>query len=240
ARLARSASATATLDGVIVSPDLPEEYGFLLEDGPQPRLRALNRARMEQICATIAAVSPAGRPLLLKNPWDYAGNFRLVKSLFPAAKFIFLLRDPLAVVNSQLRAVREMLGEPNPYAALLAPWYARLLERPRLRRALHALYAGPTGLRITRRHVARAAAYHIANIGALPADDVFTLRYEDLCAAPQRWVERMVRFSRTTAARCAGDEPLIAPRRAELLPEVQRNAARIRGQLRAYCAWYGY
>ncbi|NJN19548.1 MAG: sulfotransferase, partial [Oscillochloris sp.] len=42
ARLGALGISDRKLDGVIVSPDLPEEYGFLLEDGPQPRLRAHN------------------------------------------------------------------------------------------------------------------------------------------------------------------------------------------------------
>lgn len=183
------------IDDVVVSPDLPEEYGFVIEDRPRPQLCSANLSRFAQMCRKLKLIGGAEKPILLKSPWD-ALNFIYLKQSFPEAKFIFIHRHPLAVIDSQLRAIRSMLESRNEYAALIAPWYSKL-TRSRMRLAAARMIFSPRlplGQRIALRHVSRVTGYFLQNVGKLPKADYFSLRYEDLCSDPRVTMEAALRF----------------------------------------------
>lgn len=185
------------IDNVVVSPDLPEEYGFIIEDSPRPQLRLANLMRFNEMCRKLRVIGGAEKPILLKSPWD-ALNFIYLKQIFPAAKFIFIHRHPLAVIDSQLRAIRSMLESRNEYAASVAPWYARL-TRSRMRLAAARMIFSPRlplGQRIALRHVSRMTRYFLQNVDKLPKADYFSLRYEDLCREPRGTMEELLHFLR--------------------------------------------
>lgn len=71
------------IDGVRVTPDLPEEYGFLLSPTYRAQITPATLPRFVELCRKVQLVSDLDRPLLLKNPWDYFLNFMYVKAAFP-------------------------------------------------------------------------------------------------------------------------------------------------------------
>jgi Sulfotransferase family len=88
------------IDRVMATPDLPEEYGFILKNvaGDNSCITKQNLPVFQQLCRKIQFASDPDKPLLLKNPWDLP-QFMYVKSVVPNAKFIFIHRHPIHVIN---------------------------------------------------------------------------------------------------------------------------------------------
>ena len=232
------------IDHVAVTPDLPEEYGFRLPvGGPRPRLRLRpgNLSTFIELCRKVQHTSVRPRPLLLKSPWDVT-NFVYLKSTFPGAKFILIHRDPIHVINSQLRAARALLAEKNAYVALLARWYAQLFERPVQLFAARLLFSShlDLGLRIGTRHVVRATTYFLQHVDSLPKTDHISIRYEDLCEDPERSVFRILKFLDLKHRSTLAYDTFIEPRSLRLLPEIARKYDRICRKLQPYFAYHGY
>ena len=235
--LARRGLTDRVIDGMMVTPDLPEEYGFVIDSAPRPRLRSSTLPALIDLCRRLR-LTGGDRPVLLKNPWDVLG-FAFVKQSLPRAKLIFVHRHPLAVMSSQLAASRSLFAARNEYVALLSPWYRNLFDQPvRLRLARAA--SGRPGPRIVSRHVKKVTRYYLEHIDAVPSGDYVELRYEDLCAAPAAMIAKVLKFLAlpTDAAACAAD--VVRPRRAAVLPEVLERYRQVRQGMAAYCTRHGY
>ena len=216
------------LDGVQVSPDLPEEYGFLLEQNLQPQLTSENLPRFDELCRKIQFVSDRGKPLLLKNPWDFT-NFTYVKEVFPECRFIFLQRHPVHLVNSQVKAARQLYETKSPYHALLDRTYDRIWKQPLRLALIRFLFSSrfDLGYRIALRHVTRATRYFLDHIQPLAERDYVSLRFEDLCANPLATVRQVLRFLGIEARADLSYDGFIQARHAPLLAEVQRHESSI-------------
>jgi Sulfotransferase family len=230
------------IDGVAVTPDLPEEYGFVLGAAYRSPLTPRNLPRFVELCKKVQFVSRPDVPLLLKNPWDYFLNYMYVKKEFPQAKFIFIHRDPIYVINSQLRAVRALLKTRNAYLALISRWYARLYERPLQRLAARAAFSARTGLGLymTTRHVVQATNYYLQYVGSLSNADYITIRYEDLCRSPAASVTQVLEFFGLEPPAGRAYSSLIRPRPVHLLEEVTRAYDQVTRQLQPYLSRHGY
>jgi Sulfotransferase family len=183
----------ARFDGVEISPDFPEEYGFLLGDRQQLTPRTL--PRFLELARKVQLIAEADRPLLLKNPWD-SRRFLYIKKVFPDSRFIFIHRNPVEVVGSLLEGMRSLLRSRNAYHALLSEGYDRLMGRP-LRRALaRTLFSSRFGMgpRVVGWQVARTARYFLDNVRSLPEADHLSVRYEDLCQDPGAVIHRILAF----------------------------------------------
>ncbi len=240
---AREGLTDRIIDGVGVTPDLPEEYGFILKDGGfRLQLTPRSLPKLVELCKKVQFVSDPAKPVLLKNPWDYFLNFMYVKSAFPEAKFIFLHREPLHVINSQLKAVRSSLATQSAYNDLIAAWYSRIYRQPAKRAATRMLFSEhfDMGVRIVIRHVVRGLTYFMQHIDSLPTSDHISIRYEDVCAEPRATLEHILSFLGLQERSNVPYETLIDPRPLRLLPEVVRKAAVVRKQLQPYYVQYGY
>lgn len=237
---ARLGLASRVIDGVQVTPELPEEYGFVIDRSSRPHLRPSTLPRLVELGRKLR-VTGGDRPVLLKNPWDVL-RFAYVKEALPRARFVFIHRHPLNVMSSQLEATRSLFRSRNEYVALLSPWYRRLFERPsalRLTRLMSTARLG-IGARVVGRHVTRMARYYVENIRRLPERDYIETRYEDLCAEPDHTLRRLLSF---LDVRDGGDlraRDVVRPRGAAVLPEIQARYRRIRSDLADYCAAQGY
>src|SRR5258708_35815272 len=111
----------------------------------------------------------------MKTPWDQS-NFAEIKRLVPDAMLVILHRPPARVVNSQLKAARQLLAVPrNEYIAMLSPSYVRLFRRPALLRLARWLFdpkrrMGLKGL--IRRHAKSVRAVQ-SRSAEIPAADRF-------------------------------------------------------------------
>jgi hypothetical protein len=230
------------IDGVAVTPDTPEEYGFILKNaGYRPQLSRSSLPKFDELCKKIQSISASGRPLLLKNPRDFR-NFMYVKDVFPESKFIFIHRHPLQVINSQLRAMRSLLVSQNLYTGLLDRQYAKLFERPVRLFMIRQLFSPRVhlGLRRVTRGMVRGTTYFVENIGSLLNTEAISVTYENLCADPAMHVARILQFLGLPRSAPLADDALVAPRHLELLPELVPRQHSICRKLQPYCACCGY
>lgn len=231
----------ARFDGVGVSPDSPEEYGFALTDGHLLRLGRKTLPRFVELCRKVQFVSEPGRPLLLKNPWDY-GQFLYVKRQFPESRFIFLHRNPADVIRSMSSGMTTLLAEKNAYHALVARFYDRMMDRPLRRGLTRALYSPGLGLgsRLIRWHVRRTARYFLENVGRLPESDHVGVRYEDLCREPAAEVARILSFLELPANTAVPYEQFVRPGRTKGRSTLEQRHALDRLNLQPYLERCGY
>jgi Sulfotransferase family len=240
-RFAEVGVSNRVFDGVRVTPDLPEEYGFVIEDSPRPQLTPSNRGRLVELCQKLRLIGGSDKPVLLKNPWDVL-SFVFLKESFPEAKLIFLQRHPLAVVNSQLRAIRSLMESHHDYHRLIAPWYPRLWDSRIRRHFMRQVFSSrlPLWRYIVPRHVARAANYFMANFNRIPAADAICFRYEDICSNPSDNIQAILRFLEIEPEAGVDYAGLIDKRPTNLLPEVVRYRTQILRPMQPYLDRFHY
>lgn len=227
-------------DNVKITPDIPEEYAYALDhQGPRPRLSPRNLEGFQRFCRSIAATQDPARPVLLKNPFD-ADNFLYMQQALPAALFIYIHRDPVDVVSSQVRAFRSLLEKRNEYVALVVEHYRRLYERPFKLAWVRLLCSDRLPLLVddVARNVARVND-HMLRHGEEMGNRCFNLTYAQLCAAPARTIAAILDFLGWRDVPDRSDAGLVKPRGADLPPQVEARRQRIRARNAEYCRRFG-
>ena len=232
-----------TIDRVVATPTLPEEYGFILKNmvGDESFITPKNLTVFRQMCRKIQFSSDFDKPLLLKNPWDFP-QFMYVKTSIPNAKFIFINRHPIHVINSKLKAARTLLSSWNPYVDLIAKWYRQIFNNP-IKRNLYKLFYSnyfDLGLRRVTTQSIKSTTYYLKNIEKLADADYISVRYEDLCQEPETTIQSILVFLGLEARSTLEYQKLIRPRSIDLLPEVQRQYEQIHQKLHVYFDYEGY
>jgi LPS sulfotransferase NodH len=228
-------------DSVPIGPDLPEEYAYALRyQGRRPRLDDRNLDSFFEFCRDVTAIQDPARPLLLKNPFD-VDNFVYMRRVLPGAQFVYIHRNPVDVINSQVRTIRSLLDRKNEYVALVHARYRALFEQPLKLAAARAMYSGrlPVLVAQVSRSVARINDYFLRH-GAELGDRGLDLTYEELCAEPGRTMARILDFVGVRDGSARDYAALIKPRDAALLPEVARRRERIRARNAEYCRRFGF
>jgi hypothetical protein len=223
-----------------INADLPEEYAWALQhQGRRPRLDAANLPSFLEFCRDVTVCQDPARPLLLKNPFDVANSLFMART-FPAARFVHIHRNPVDVINSQVRAVRSLLAQKNEYVALLVRRYRALYERPAALAAVRFFYSPRWPVLVTQvaRNVARSNDYILRHRKVL-ADRQLSLTYDDLCVRPAETMARILSFVGARLASTPDYAALIRPRESVLLDEVVARRTRIRARNADYCRWFG-
>lgn len=259
-------------DDVEVSSDYPEEYGFVHEHAESENTppnkdilfknlkKLLRRQRTALLfdslqldseklplfiesCKKIQFISDPDRPLLLKNPWDFP-NFIYLKEAFPKAKFIFIHRHPVSVINSQLKALRSILSTKSPYVATQSRMYVQLFNNPILLSILRMLVFSPmlSNLRsqLLTMNLAHRATYFMDNIHLLPDTDYICIKYEDICKEPQTLMPAIFQFLGVSPSLNTNYSTLVRPRPLRLLPEIAHNYNYICENLQSYLIYQAY
>lgn len=233
-------------DNINVTPDLPEEYGFILKRGGSvvspPWLAKQNRASLVDLCRKIQFVADdPTRPVLLKNPWD-ASNFMFLKQAFPEARFIFIHRHPIPVINSKLKAMRSIFESKNHYSALLDPSYGELFDSPLRLSLAKSAFPSFLGLdvRILLTYTWWGVRYFMKNMDGVPAGDTISIRYEDLCQEPEQAINSILAFINTEPNHNLDYKALIQPRPLKLTPTVAQHKQKIQARLKPYLDFNGY
>ena len=156
------------------------------------------------------------------------------QKMLPQAKFIFIHRHPLPVLNSYLQSFGALMDTKSSYWALLDPGYARFFTRPSLRRMLATVSMRTnwyTRLVLTR--LIASFCYYLDNIAHIPQDQYVAIRYEDLCDDPQGCLASLgTRLNLNIVPRVP--EHFVAPRHLSILPRVARQYHRQRDALMPY------
>jgi len=227
---------TRKIDAVPVSEDLPEEYGFLL---PGRRLTPETAPVLASVHRDIAGADAPGARHLLRNPWDLA-RAPMILELFPGASFVFVVRDPIETIDSQLQATRALFAEPSDYHALLDPSYRRMLRRP-LRFALYRFLTGRARMADTlTRSFARSTARWLGSLERLPPERWLVTRYEDLVADPTKELGRMYAFLGLSPERIPAIAREIRPGTRTLHRDVVARIGKIRRRTRRFGERFGY
>jgi len=228
-----------SFDRVQVTPELPEEYSFILKRfgsfWAQPRLTKKNLPLLRELCQKIVCVGAPNLPVLLKSPWDFP-NARLIQQRLPNAKFVFIPRHPLEVLNSKTKAMRNILASRNSYSALLDRSYAELFNHPwQLRLARLTLpQAGGIDFWQLLAYEWWACNQFLAAEKTLPVDNQISIRYPDLCADPAAVINNVLTFLQVQPEKALTTPERLAPRPLQLLPEVAKHQKLVERVLQPY------
>ncbi len=248
----RSNQADRLIDRLPVGADLPEEYRFVLDTGPvdlvrrikdivfAPHLTPRTKDKFIELCRKKQFLSGARKPLLLKNPSDFYGNFLNLSDMFPGQKFVILHRHPLRILNSLVVNWDRAFQTKSHYLSLLDPQYASLFDHhPSARLIMRGLVKSRIGSKILFSGIVEGLLYYIAHIDELPADSFIELRYEDLCSAPEHHLERIGAFLGLDLKPRAPIRS-IQPRRQDILAVTRRCYAKRAAALAPYLARFDY
>lgn len=192
------------IDSVPVSAAEVEEYGYLLRRRfGSFKLSEQSAEFFAQMCQKLLAVQPGSRAVLLKNPWD-TGSAPWIARRFPEARFIYISREPIAVLNSMLNALLSYLEGPQHYLEML-------LDRGDGRASYRSGYLVWLGLRGLRRLLGRRAIAYLARpllarvvagqvasyrreLAKMPAKQALELDYSALRAGPDALMAELEPF----------------------------------------------
>jgi len=111
--------ATRLTDSISLSHAMLEEYGWVLKRRAGAfHTNTKTASQLQEICRKLQFISPSAKAILLKNPWD-TGHASNILSIYPDARFIFLQRDPVAIVNSQFRIAKYFSETKDPFVNML-------------------------------------------------------------------------------------------------------------------------
>lgn len=242
--LAAKETSDRGIDAIPASADTPEEYGLIIASAlGQPGLRygrpdttPATLPALLEICAKKALLEGTDKPLLLKNPPDYADAVPLLARAFPEARFIAVQRHPLPTLDSQVRSWRAALLRRNEYLALVDPGYRALFEAPGPRMRLGLFLHSAPGVDWLAERILRS---HLAFLSQAPLLEgrLLTLRYEDLCADQAGQFQRLSAFLGSELPVPAGRP---APRQCEPGGEALRAYRALAERFAPYLAMCGY
>ena len=107
------------LDSVWVEDTTVEEYGWLLRnESYHISIHQTNKDYFAQICKKLLALNPNAQSVLMKSPWD-TGNAKQILEWFPNARFIYITRDPIFILNSQINAFLTLVTGSQPFQTML-------------------------------------------------------------------------------------------------------------------------
>ena len=235
--LAARGVADRGIDGTPVGPHAPEEYAFILRKfagswGTRPAAVPLLR----EILAKLTALHPTAPALLLKNPFDFAHAPALLGA-FPDARFVFIRRDPLRVLNSQFRNHFVYRRGEEPYLALLLAgiplWELNFAVLAAADRWLPDGLYQALAVQAIQRGLQTQLGRHYATLDRLPAGRYVEVSYEAMLADPPATLGRVREFL-GLPWRPDAVMPAPRPRVEDLQPAVAAHAPAVRRALAAF------
>jgi len=194
------------VDARELSPDLPEEYGWLLRDVgrvPAPNVRARTVPALLEIIERLTAQG-GGRAVVLKNPWDF-GRERALLDLHPNAS-ILLVRRSMPAVNASRRRATRRYGRSGAYISALMrerPGVRILISGVRRKRSLAMITSSAEWAARVRVLVFLRGAHR------LPLERVAFISYDELAAGEEGadWAAHIIdpeRFNRALRSKLWG------------------------------------
>ncbi len=228
------------VDDIALSHATVEEYGwFLKRYGASPRLERRTAGLFAEACRKLRALEPEAEAVIGKNPWD-TGFAPRIRELFPDARFVWIRRHPLRILQSQFRNALIFGAGPAPYLELLMEGFPAARGVIGWQRTLYKMVGerryGRIMLRVVMGDIARQLEAYERSIEALPEASRCEISYGELIREPRATLERLGAFLEI--------EPTIPldvvaprPRRLELHPEVERVRDSFEARLKKRGAW---
>jgi hypothetical protein len=230
------------IDGMKLTADFEEEYGFLLSKFSQTMaIVPKNINLFQEMCKKIQFISENNKPILLKNPFDFT-NFLYIKQALPAAKFVFIQRHPLKTISSNLHANRMIFENKNSYTAALSNIYEMFYSNPIILPVLRFMYTTvpEIGIYYLKRFNAKAIKYFLNNVEKLPNDDFITVTYEEFCQFPQKTVGKILEKFSLTMDNHLDASSAISPRKADIDVKVRKMRRSIYSSMKPFFEKFKY
>ena len=228
------------IDAIALSHAMVEEYSWvLLRLSGRLEVDRRSAPALRELCRKLRVLRPDARAVLLKNPWDQ-GSGPLLRSLLPEARFVFISRDPVRILDSQLRNGLLFKTTDTPYLDSLV----RPSRLARLVFGAQRLFSRLVGERVFAWLAARSLANAItrelqryrASRDGLPAGAWIEVRYEDLLRDPAAHLGRVIAFlGLEPRAEPASVQP--KPRERPLHPAVEARRPAFVARLRRLGLW---
>lgn len=227
--------------GVALSPDTPEEYGFILDNlGVGLKITPRYKHVFEQVCEKIQRDYYNDLPLLLKNPWDF-GQGWLIKQCWPDAKIIFLHRNPFHVLSSTLRMVSQTAQVRHPYLKMLSDGYAKLTESEFPWRVAQRIGLDNSDLlaKFIIHQTASQVKGYLKSIQTPSGQGRFDLCYETLCQKPTETIKATLDYLDISSSHTAYDQQIGTPR-SSVLPAIACHRELVKRKFLRYTTAVGY
>ena len=204
-----------------------------------PQLLPESLPRFVEMCRKKEYLDGTDRPLLLKNPDDFYGNFFYIHEQFPQSPLLMVHRHPLTVLNSHIQAWTRMIESRNEYFAMLHPIYNAVFDHPETVLRHRMTLKTVEGVSWMFSEFIRSFRYYVDHVDRLAEGSTMVLRYEDLCRDPQTHFSRVCDFLGQTCppetfADCVHQRPV------QIRPVVQQVYDAMRDQVRFYLDALGY
>jgi hypothetical protein len=191
----------------------PEEYSFVIGRQRKKnripsmslsfiknylRLSSKSYKIFDNLCRKLIYIQkPKSNIVLLKSPWDYGNEDEILK-LYPNAKFIHILRNPLEVINSQYLAhYHHMSGiQIDPYwwtittnlmksVVCAEKFICSLIGKKKAKKLIFN--------RIINMYL-NTAPIALNSIQSLPSNQVYTITYSNLMENPIQQLDLLCHF----------------------------------------------
>jgi hypothetical protein len=176
----------------------PQEPHFVSADDWRP-------GQYDRLRDTVAAIAQMLEvPFVFKN-LTCGQRLQVLPLVFPEARYIFAVRDPLDTAQSILRRRIAHGGDKSEWSSVKPPNYAELARLPYPAQIVGQVYW-------TERQIQE-------DLSRLPANRRLTVHYENLCDDPSGELDQIAAF-------LSRDGVVLRERENATLPSVQRQRAR--------------
>jgi len=230
------------MDRLKVYADFPEEYGYILgKITRQIYIHPKNIHLFSEMARKIQFISDINKPLLLKNPFDFQ-NIAYIKKEFPNAKFIFICRNPIKILSSNMKAIQVLLKNKHPYSIQIFRQYTKIFKNPLLLFPvkLFFLYIPVFGLIYLCNLYKRFTNRFIRDIVHLNSEDFTIINYEDLCENPNKSINGLMEFLKIKPEKKLDYEQFIQPRKTHFDEYIIKMKRFIQKKLKKYYDFFGY
>jgi len=230
------------IDSLELTADFAEEYGFLLaKQTIDLFLTPKNIDLFIDLCKKIQILAGNGKPILLKNPYDFP-NFLYLKQVFPNAKFIFIHRHPLKTISSARHAFDMVYESKNPYLSHLLYGFYKKMYHPMFFLPFRIVFTKvpDLGVFVLTRMTAKATSYYLKNISKLPVKDHCIITYEEFCDRPQQTIQTILETLSLPSTTTVDMESLMNPRKTKVDPPVRKWKRFIYWSMKKYFDTFGY
>jgi hypothetical protein len=228
------------IDKMKVTADYVHEYCYIFsKKNYNNKLNNKNKQLFDLLCKKLTYLSKQKKPVLLKNPYDF-NNFLFIKNIYPNAKFIFIHRNPLKVIDSTMRSWHTLLKNKNDYTAIFSKRYDKVYNNP-LSLFLSRLYYDspiPVGLIEVINRCSNGTNYYLRNIKEINSSDYISIKYEELCYDPNLYISNILKFLNIKSQ--LDFSKYISPRKIKINDKVNLFNDYIKTRMKPYFKEFNY